>query len=588
MVSVAKVFCETPMAHKVFISYAAEDKQIADAICNAIEAHGITCWYAPRDVPYGLDFDEAIVDAISGCRLMILILSSHSNQSQHVKNEIRNACMDDVAVPVLPFRVEDVPLNKALRYYIGAVHWLDAVTPPLESHLTNLVQHVEARLPRTAPLPTLAEPTRGKVEEPSEPALTTDESNVKRGSPAETAAKDVQPPSELDDLVSWKIVNRPIATPAAAAADAPRFTPVASSRKSNLMLLGVGGLVALIFVLAILVLFVYLTAFRPKPATNNGGSISASPTPKRTSPAVTSGTWTLDRTLNSEKGGPGSLAFSPDSKTLACVWNYVGSPTVKLIDVETGAVKHVLSSQSEWVNSLNFSPDGRLLVGTADKGIRVWDAVTGDVKQTLVADDKVGSVSFSPDGLLLASAGEDKRIIFWDTKSWQRQRTIAEGTYVEDIVFSPDGKLIASGPLIKIWDVATGQLQQTLKARDSDFPASIVFSPDGRLLVSGNLYSQTADVWEVQTARLLRTFKDFGYWVDSVDFSPEGKLLAIRSRDGTFKIYDIQTGELFQALSDVYENRSSGSDTIRFSPDGRWLAGGDGRVSFKLWKRTPT
>jgi hypothetical protein len=107
------------MAHKVFISYAAEDKAIADAVCNAIEARGIGCWYAPRDVSYGKDFDEVIVDAICDSRLMILILSSHSNNSAHVKREVQNACMDDASVPVLPFRVEDVPLNKALRYYLG-------------------------------------------------------------------------------------------------------------------------------------------------------------------------------------------------------------------------------------------------------------------------------------------------------------------------------------------------------------------------------------------------------------------------------------------------------------------------------------
>jgi hypothetical protein len=82
------------MAHKVFISYAPEDKQIADAGCNGIEAHGIKCWYAPRDVPYGQHFDEAIVDAICASRLM-MILFSDSNESPHVKRETQNACIDD-------------------------------------------------------------------------------------------------------------------------------------------------------------------------------------------------------------------------------------------------------------------------------------------------------------------------------------------------------------------------------------------------------------------------------------------------------------------------------------------------------------
>jgi WD40 repeat protein len=86
---------------------------------------------------------------------------------------------------------------------------------------------------------------------------------------------------------------------------------------------------------------------------------------------------------------------------------------------------------------------------------------------------------------------------------------------------------------------------------------------------------------------LLVTFKDFTEYVDSVDFSPDGKLLAVRSRDGSFKLYDSYSGLLFQALGDVYEDKPSGSDLIRFSPDGRWLGSGDGRLSFKLWKCTP-
>ena len=133
------------MAHEIFISYAAEDKPIADAVCAAIEGHGIRCWYAPRDVEYGKDFEESIVDAIAASRLVILILTSHANDSAHVKREIQNASMEEVAVPVLPFRTEDIPLNKSLRYYIGSVHWLDALTPPLEPHLQRLVEHVKAR-----------------------------------------------------------------------------------------------------------------------------------------------------------------------------------------------------------------------------------------------------------------------------------------------------------------------------------------------------------------------------------------------------------------------------------------------------------
>jgi TonB family protein len=136
------------MAHHVFITHAVEDKTIAEFVCEGLESNGIQCWIAPRDIPYGMNFEEAIVDAITDSSLMILILSSHSNNSPHVKREIQIACMEDAQTPVLPFRIEDIRLNKALQYYLGSTQWLDASTPPLESHLDNLVKRVRVYRPQ--------------------------------------------------------------------------------------------------------------------------------------------------------------------------------------------------------------------------------------------------------------------------------------------------------------------------------------------------------------------------------------------------------------------------------------------------------
>lgn len=76
---------------------------------------------------------------------MVLVLSSHSNDSQHVKREVQNAFREEPQIPVLPFLVEDIKLNKSLRYYIGSVHWLRALTPALEDHLHQLVDFVQQR-----------------------------------------------------------------------------------------------------------------------------------------------------------------------------------------------------------------------------------------------------------------------------------------------------------------------------------------------------------------------------------------------------------------------------------------------------------
>lgn len=135
------------MAHDVFICYAKEDEQIADAVCATLEARDIVCWYAKRDVPFGTPFEVAIIEAIIKSRLMLLVLSSYSNSSPHVTREIQNAFAEEVQVPVIPIRVEAIELSPALKYYLRSVQWLDASTPPLESHLDHLGEYVEKHLP---------------------------------------------------------------------------------------------------------------------------------------------------------------------------------------------------------------------------------------------------------------------------------------------------------------------------------------------------------------------------------------------------------------------------------------------------------
>jgi hypothetical protein len=126
----------------VFISYPHQDKPIADGACAKLEASGIRCWIAPRDVPPGKEWAAAIIDAIDHSRVMVLIFSSGANQSKQVHREVQRAF--DREVPVVPLRIENVAPEKSLAYYMGPVHWLDALTPPLEKHLQQLAESVRA------------------------------------------------------------------------------------------------------------------------------------------------------------------------------------------------------------------------------------------------------------------------------------------------------------------------------------------------------------------------------------------------------------------------------------------------------------
>lgn len=141
------------MAHDAFISYSAVDKVTADAACARLEARGIRCWIAPRDVVGGLDWSAEIVDAIAASGVLVLVFSKRSNESPQVKREVERAVSR--GLPVIPFRIEDVPLSKHMEFFISTPHWLDALTPPLEAHLDRLVETVAFVLDRTASLPRL-------------------------------------------------------------------------------------------------------------------------------------------------------------------------------------------------------------------------------------------------------------------------------------------------------------------------------------------------------------------------------------------------------------------------------------------------
>ena len=93
------------MPHDVFLSYASADRAAADAVCAALEARGIRCWIAPRDVPAGADWGEAILTAIGRAHAMVLVLSRQTAASVHVRNEVVTAVSQSLAL--VPVRIED-------------------------------------------------------------------------------------------------------------------------------------------------------------------------------------------------------------------------------------------------------------------------------------------------------------------------------------------------------------------------------------------------------------------------------------------------------------------------------------------------
>jgi hypothetical protein len=127
-----------------FISYSSRDKIAADTCCAVLEKAGVRCWIAPRDVRPGTEYGASIIDGIDQSRMMVLIFSSSANASSQIRREIERAVSK--SIPIIPVRIEEVTPTKSMEYFIGAIHWLDALTPPIEKHFQQLSETVKAIL----------------------------------------------------------------------------------------------------------------------------------------------------------------------------------------------------------------------------------------------------------------------------------------------------------------------------------------------------------------------------------------------------------------------------------------------------------
>ena len=139
------------MTHDVFISYSSKDKTIADAVCAKLEERDVRCWIAPRDVVPGAHYAQSIIDAIDASRAMVLIFSSDSNESKHVMREAEQAVHN--GIPIVSFRIENIEPSGDLRYSLAGLHWLDAITPPLENHIYKLADAINVLTAVSMPEP---------------------------------------------------------------------------------------------------------------------------------------------------------------------------------------------------------------------------------------------------------------------------------------------------------------------------------------------------------------------------------------------------------------------------------------------------
>jgi hypothetical protein len=149
---------ELEMAHDVFISHSEKNRNIATAICSALETMKIRCWMAPRDIRPGEKFGGAIVNAIHDSKIMIVVFSADSNMSEHVVREVERAVHSKLII--IPFKIEDIKPTPEMEYFLATSHWLDAVSKPMEDNIKTLAEAVREILNIAVELPQEEEVTK--------------------------------------------------------------------------------------------------------------------------------------------------------------------------------------------------------------------------------------------------------------------------------------------------------------------------------------------------------------------------------------------------------------------------------------------
>ena len=311
--------------------------------------------------------------------------------------------------------------------------------------------------------------------------------------------------------------------------------------------------------------------------------------------------------LETKAGGVTSIAFRPDGKMLASLNGQVaatarhrgGDMAIRLWEVESQKPIAVLESHSASVDSVAVSPDNKLFAaGRQDGAVELWDLGTRERIDVLRDHDAtVQCVTFSPDGKLLASSATEHASV-WNIEDREEIAAFKHSAIVESVSFSPDGKTLAcvDDRSIRLWDIHRETQVSVLGEAPLYFlprlinwflgipPAklpvnyvsimqSIAFSPDGKLLVSGG-FDNTVRLWDVGERREIfrrernQTGVDFGN-IQSVAFSPTGKVFAAAERQNEIHLWSAAEHKLVGTL-----NTGETVEALAFHPNGRFLAAG--------------
>jgi WD40 repeat protein len=367
------------------------------------------------------------------------------------------------------------------------------------------------------------------------------------------------------------------------------------SKNATRILFAVGGCLALCFVIAI-VGGVFLWTQLTRPETQTEGAIPQ--------PTVAITAQTIDQVRElyriPQPGFVYDVAWSPDRLILACA--AVGArsnlSSVELWDTVTG--QKLRSFEQISIYRLVFSPDGQMLAAAGDKSLIVWNVADGhELSNTPLSSFGAGNLAFSADSRILAyEAGKNVHLL--EMPGGRVYNTLQHSSRVMGFGYLPDGKSLitvtelddmntyeSGNATFTVWGMDSGQTVSTFTQ-----PGNIerlVVAPDGKSLAAV-VGGGTLMIWDMESGDRLQSFSGFRFGVPRFAFSPDGSVLAAGEGIGFeaaspsgLRLFDLTTGREIPMLT----GHEGVILNVAFSPNGRLLATASEDKTVRLWGVPP-
>lgn len=262
-------------------------------------------------------------------------------------------------------------------------------------------------------------------------------------------------------------------------------------------------------------------------------------------------------------------AFSPDG-----TWLAVGSTSgaVTLWNLNTGKITSLPNHRDE-VLTMTFSPNSRIMVtGGKDNTAIVSSILTGKELLRIPNENWVRDIAFSPDGSWFVTVSDDKRIRVWDTASGKERLRMLQDSLVTEVKVSSNGQWIAttgSDKTVRVWNAATGA--EIFQIPLSASGAQLDFNSDGKYLVSSDQRG-AIDIWDISVMAAPEKYVQFNGIVDNVQYSPSGDRLVVSDESRVWLLNPEPLTQLTRRPqgAPILQFKSNVRDVL-FSPDSKLL-----------------